>query len=298
MKPTLKQLELFLAVSDTLSFSEAARRCNLSQPALSANIQRLEDALGTRLFDRHTRKVTLTPVGVEMRSVAAALADNIEHALSRIQDLVSGRVGRLVIAAAPSLAASLVPRTLAAFKRSHPEVKIQLHDELSDVCIEMVRSRRADLALGPRSASADDLHQSEIFRDPLVVLHPVDHPLSGRKALRWADVKPFEHILMDRTGSVRQVVDAEYARHGVQLRPAYEVQHVGTMLGLIASGLGIGVLPQSLVRTLRLEGLTYTRFAAADGGYRSICSATLRGYTPSPAVAAFIRYFREQCQPA
>ena len=86
----------------------------------------------------------------------------------------------------------------------------------------------------------------------------------------------------------------EYARHGVQLRPTFEVQHVGTMLGLIASGLGIGVLPQSLVQTLRLEGLAYRRFAAA-GSYRSICSVTLLGYTPSPTVAAFIRHFRKHC---
>ncbi len=291
---TFKQIEIFLSVAETLSFSQAATRCHLSQPALSANIQRLEEALGARLFDRHTRKVTLTPVGAEMKAIAAALADNVEHAFSRIQELVSGKVGRLVVAAAPSLAASLVPRALAAFRLEHPGVGVELHDELSDVCIDMVRSRTADLALGPRSDGAEDLLQREIFRDPLVVVHPAGHPLDAKRALRWADIKPFEQIMLDPSSSVRQLVDAEYARHGVQLRPAFEVRHVGTMLGLIASGLGIGVLPQSLVRTLRLEGMGYRRFAAA-GGYRSICSATLLGQTPSPTVAAFIRHFRREC---
>lgn len=291
---TFKQIELFLSVAETLSFSQAARRRHLSQPALSANIQRLEEALGARLFDRHTRKVTLTPVGAEVKTIAAALADNVENALTRIQELVSGKGGRLVVAAVPSLAASLVPRALAAFRRDHPGVGVALHDELSDVCIEMVRARAADLALGPRSDGAEDLLQREVFRDPLVVVYPDGHPLHRKQALRWTDVKPFEHILLHASSGVRQVVDAEYARHDVQLRPAFEVRHVGTMLGLIASGLGIGVLPQSLVRTLQLEGLKYRRFTAA-GGLRSICSATLLGHTASPTVAAFIRHFRREC---
>lgn len=291
---TFKQIEIFLSVAETLSFSQAAGRCHLSQPALSANIQRLEEALGARLFDRHTRKVTLTPIGVEMKTIAAALADNVEHAFTRIQELVSGNVGRLVVAAAPSLAASLVPRALAAFRLEHPGVRVDLRDELSDACIDMVRSRTADLALGPRSEGAEDLLQREIFRDPLVVVHPLGHPLANKRALRWTDIKPFEQIMLDASSSVRQVVDAEYARHGVLLRPAFEVRHVGTMLGLIAAGLGIGVLPQSLVRTLRLDGMAYRRFAAT-GGYRSICSATLLGQTPSPTVATFLRHFRREC---
>jgi DNA-binding transcriptional LysR family regulator len=294
MKITLKQIEIFLTVAETLSFSQAALRCHLSQPALSANIQRLEESVGARLFDRHTRKVSLTPVGADLREIALALADNLEHSFNRIQDLVSGRRGRLVIAAAPSLAAASVPRALAAFRADHPEVRVQLHDALSDVCIEMVRSRRADLALGPRTDGAEDLLQREIFRDPLVVVYPENHPLGRKRSVKWTDVNPSDHILMSGNSSVRQVVLAEYARHGVQLRPTFEVQHVGTMIGLIASGLGIGVLPQSLVQTLSLEGLAYRRFAAA-GSYRSICSITLKGFTPSPAAAAFIKHFGEHC---
>jgi LysR family transcriptional regulator, carnitine catabolism transcriptional activator len=294
MKITLKQIEIFLSVAETLSFSQAAVRCHLSQPALSANIQRLEDAVGARLFDRHTRKVSLTPVGADLREIAIALSDNLEHSFNRIQDLVSGRHGRLVIAAAPSLAASLVPRALATFRADHPGVGVQLHDALSDVCIEMVRARRADLALGPRTDGAEDLLQREIFRDPLVVVHPADHPLGRKRSIKWADVNSSDHILMSGNSSVRQLVQAEYNRHGVQLQPMFEVQHVGTMLGLIASGLGIGVLPRSLVQTLRLEGLAYRRFNAA-GGYRSICSITLRGFTPSPTAAAFIRHFSRHC---
>lgn len=294
MNLTLKQLEIFLTVAQTLSFSQAAVRCHLSQPALSANVQRLEETVGARLFDRHTRKVSLTPLGREFRPIAEALADNFEKAHGRIQDLVSGQRGRLVVAAAPSLAASLVPRAIAEFVGNHPRVEVRLHDALSDVCVDMVRSGIADLALAPRTEDADDLVQREMFKDPLVVLYREDHPLAARRSIRWEDVKPYEHILMNGKSSVRQLVDAEYARHGVQLRPAFEVMHVGTMLGLIEAGLGIGVLPQSLVQTLGLSGLTCRRFTAG-GSYRSICGVTLLRHTSSPTVPAFIEIFRRQC---
>lgn len=112
--------------------------------------------------------------------------------------------------------------------------------------------------------------------------------------MRWADVKSFEHIVMSTKSSVRQLVDAEYALHGVQLRPGFEVQHVGTMLGLIAASQGIGVLPQSLAKTLALAGIAYRRFAA-ELSYRSICSVTLLGRTPPPTVPEFVRHFRRHC---
>lgn len=293
MNVSLRQVEIFLAVAQTLSFSQAARLCHLSQPALSANVKRLEEAVGARLFDRHTRKVSLTPLGTEFLAIANAMKDSVELSLARLADLVAGKRGRLVLAAAPSMAASFAPGLIAAHASRHPDIEIELHDELSDVCLAMVRSGAADVALAPYKPNAADLEQRELFRDPLVMICSAQHPLAAKTSVRWRDVQAYAQVVVNRSSSVRQLVDAQYARHGLKLRPAFEVAQVGTMLGLIAAGLGIGELPQSLLHNVDLSGLAARRISS-QAAYRTICAVTLRGRSHPAALAPFLELCRAQ----
>lgn len=286
---SLRQIEVFLAVATTLSFSRAAKLCHLSQPALSANVKRLEESLGARLFDRHTRKVSLTAVGLEFLNVASAMTENMNVALDRVRDFVSGKRGRLVVAAAPSMAATFAPRVMARLAKDHPAVDLQLLDELSDVSIGLVRSGVADLALAPFMADAADLNQIELFRDHLGVVCCSAHPLASQAVVRWRDVQPYPHIVMNRSSSLRQLVDAQFASYGVGLRPAFEVAHVGTMLGLIAADLGIGELPESFLQNIDMTGLIY-RPINSKTAYRTICMTTVKGRTPSPLIGAFLQH--------
>jgi len=258
---------------------------------LSANVKRLEEEVGARLFDRHTRKVSLTPLGTEFLAIATAMKDTMNLSLARIGDFVAGRRGRLVLAAAPSMAESFVPGLIAAHSAEHPDIEIELHDELSDVCLDMVRAGSADLALSPFKPNADDLEQRALFRDPLVAICSSRHPLAERSAVRWRDVQAFPHVVMNRSSSVRQLVDAEYARHGMTLRPAFEVAQVGTMLGLIAANLGIGELPRSLIHNVDTNGLAHLRIAN-KAAYRTICAVTLRGRSHPPALPPFLELCR------
>jgi LysR family transcriptional regulator, carnitine catabolism transcriptional activator len=292
MNVSLRQVDIFLAVARTMSFSQAARLCHLSQPALSANVKRLEEEVGARLFDRHTRKVSLTPLGTEFLGIATAMKDTMNLSLARLGDFVAGRRGRLVLAAAPSMAASFVPGLIAAYSAAHPDIEIELHDQLSDVCLEMVRAGSADVALSPFKPNADDLEQRELFRDPLVVICSARHPLADRASVRWRDVQAFPHVVMNRSSSVRQLVDAEYARHGMTLRPAFEVAQVGTMLGLIAAGLGIGELPESLIHNVDMTGLAHLRIGN-KAAYRTICAATLRDRSHPSALPPFLELCRQ-----
>lgn len=291
MNVSLRQVEVFLAVAHTLSFSQAAALCHLSQPALSANVKRLEEALGARLFERHTRKVTLTAVGREFLAIATGMTENMQLALSRMRDFVAGKRGRMVVAAAPSMAASFAPGLLAQYVREHPDVEVELHDELSDVCLEMVRQGAADVALAVFKSKAEDLVQRELFRDPLVVICPASHPLARQSSVRWRDVQAYPHVVMNRTSNVRQLVDSEYARYGLQMRPAFEVSQVGTMLGLIAADLGVGELPRSLIYKVDMTGLVHRPISNA-AAYRTICAITLKNAAPTPALPPFLELCR------
>lgn len=291
MNVSLRQVEVFLAVAQTLSFSQAAKLCHLSQPALSANVKRLEEALGARLFDRHTRKVDLTAVGREFLTIATGMTENMQLSLTRMRDFVAGKRGRLVLAAAPSMAASFVPRLLAEYLQKHQDIEVELHDELSDVCLEMLRQGVADVALAAFEAKAEDLVQRQLFRDPLVVICPAQHPLARHSRVRWRDVQSYPHIVMNRTSNLRMLVDAEFARYGMRLQPVFEVSQVGTMLGLISANLGIGELPQSLIHNFDMTGLAHRRISNA-AAYRTICAITLKDRAQTPALAPFLELCR------
>jgi DNA-binding transcriptional LysR family regulator len=288
---SLRQVEVFLAVAQTLSFSAAARQCHLSQPALSANVKRLEEGLGARLFDRHTRKVTLTAVGREFLAIATGMTENMQQSLGRMREFVAGKRGRLVLAAAPSVAASFVPQLLAEYLRDHPDIEVEFHDELSDICLEMLRKGVADVVLAAFEPNAQDLVQRELLRDPLVMICPADHPLAARASVSWRDVQAYPHVVMNRTSNLRLVVEAEFARYGFRLRPSFEVAQVGTMLGLIAANLGIGALPQSLIHNVSMKGVVHRRISN-KAAYRTICAITLKDRAETPALPPFLELCR------
>jgi DNA-binding transcriptional LysR family regulator len=289
MSITFKQVEAFLAVARTLSFSQAAERVHLSQPALSANIRRLEETIGARLFDRDTRTVTLSVVGREFVDIAAGLQDHVDHGLTRMKEIVAGQHGQLNIAVAPSVAASSLPKILTRYRAEHPGIRLTIHDELSNTCAEMVRSGLADIALMPSRPEADDLVQQTLFRDPIVVLCAANHPLARKNNIGWPHIIASDLIVRSNDSSVRQLIDSQYLQHGAILRPAYEVNHVLTALGMIAAGLGIGVMPSTLLQSVNTNGMVVRHFSKSLTPYWTICASAPKTRSSSPTALAFAR---------
>lgn len=287
MNITFRQVEVFLALASTLSFREAARLCHLSQPALSATIKRLEEILGVKLFERTTRHVALTAVGQEFQRLAEQLAGNVQQAQLRIREFAAGKRGRLTIAAGPSIAAGFLPRVIGDFTRRFPEVELRLHDEMSGICLDMVRSGKADLAVTPAMRDDSALATEELFRDYLVAIFPAGHPLAGKRTLKWSDLHAFAQVAVNNRSNLRQTINEQYQQAGMLFTPAYEVEQVPTMLGLISEGLGIGVLSEALLARSNLEGLAFRRINSASA-YRRIRAAMPAGVPPSPLLSAFL----------
>jgi LysR family carnitine catabolism transcriptional activator len=285
---TVRQLEILVTVARTLSFSKAAKAIHLSQPALSSAVRKLEAAIGARIFDRDTRNVSLTPAGAELLAVAEDLLQHLESGLAGVRDYLGGTRGRLSVAASPSIAAGFLPDVVASFQRTHPGIALQLHDTLSDVAIDMLRSGKADLALAPEKRDDPALAHRTLFHDELVLLCRTDHPLTRLRGVTWRQIIPFAHIAFRRTSSVRHLVEAAYARENAVLRPAFEVEYPHTMVGLVANGLGVGVLPYSLMRQVKLGPVVHRRITAPEIR-RDICLVARAGESPSPASEAFIQ---------
>ena len=130
-----------------LNFRQAAAQLHLSQSALSTQVQRIEDALGVRLFDRTTRTVRLTAAGEVFMQQAANLQAAFRDAVAAVSGIVNAEQGQVSVAALPSVAARLLPRVLMAYRQAHPLVALKLHDTLSGPAFDLVRAGEVDFAL-------------------------------------------------------------------------------------------------------------------------------------------------------
>lgn len=248
-----RQLRAFIALADLRSFTKAAAACHLSQPAFSALIRALESELDTRLFDRDTRSVHLTPEGRLFETSARQLLGDFTLAISELGDHVERRRGRVHVAALPSLAAGWLPAVFAEFKASWPGIELNLSDFLSDPCIDLVRSGKADFALASTTAGHPDLRCALLRTDEFYLVCRTDHPLAAEKALTLKKLAPFPFIHMSRNSSVRQALDA--ALHPLQTHTLLEVDQLATVAGMVRAGLGISVVPALTLFHFERDGL-------------------------------------------
>lgn len=283
-----RQLRAFLALAEQRSFTRAAEALHLSQPAFSALIRALEEALDTRLFDRSTRSVELTAEGRLFETSARQLLSDFGAAIGTLRDHLQLRTGRVSLAALPSLAAGWLPAILAEYKAQWPGVEIQLRDALSDDCIDLLRAGVVDFALAATGPQTTGLQTEVLCADGFHLVCRKDHPLAKLKAgaIKLKDLAPYPFVHLARNSSVRQRLDA--AVHPMRLNTVLEVEHLATVAGMVEAGLGISVvpaltlfhfeLPALVTRVLKLPGLKRRIYVVRRAGESlSVAAEALRG---------------------
>jgi DNA-binding transcriptional LysR family regulator len=242
---SLRELEVFLTLAETLSFRGTAERMHLSQPAVSGVVARLEAAFGAPLFERSTRAVRLTDAGEALQVHARHLVAQAGAAASAVRDVAGLRQGRVRVAALPSLAATVVPAVFARLAAEFPGLRLDLLDTLSGASFDLVRAGEADFALTAENPDYADLEYDAIASDPFVLLLPEGHALARRRTrdLAWTEVAELPHISMPARTSVRQYADEAFLSLGRRFAPRWEVEHLATINAMVADGLGVAALP-------------------------------------------------------
>jgi len=258
MLPTVHQLRYFVAVAEDGQFTRAAERLRVAQPSVSAQIRRLEALLGVELFDRGAAPVTLTDAGEVLLPIARrVLADltSIDDEIAGLDRLLRGRVA---VGATPSLSATVLPTVLGRFHRLHPGVAIQVSEQGSPQLEDELLAGTLDLALAIAPLRRKELESTALAREELVVVTTPDHPLAGRGTVTVPELARHPLVMFRSGYDLRLATLAAFAEHGVQPEVAVEGGEMGSVLALVAAGLGAAVVP-GIVSTTGTR-LAVTRF--------------------------------------
>jgi len=272
----LRQLRYFMAVADELHFGRAAQRLHMSQPPLSVQVGRLEREVGTPLFIRSTRRVTLTAAGRHLQERARRILDEVDAVRADMRDYVDGLAGQLTAGFVSSANYTVLPEVVRLFRARRPKVSLTLvpltsgeqFDRLRDGTLDIgiVRDEFPGAATGPAMLST-----AVVFEERLVACLPAGHELAGRAEVTFEEIIEVPMISYPRAlmpGYVDRVTGM-LAEAG-SMRVVEEVVHQETALGFVAAGVGTSILPESVrqlvppsIAVVPLAGSPTTRLMAA-----------------------------------
>jgi DNA-binding transcriptional LysR family regulator len=247
---TLRQLRAFVAVAQEQSITRAAGRLHLTASALSMLVSSLEAELAVRLFERTTRRVVLTEEGQALLPSVQMVFKDLDQAFDGLRQLSARRRGRFAVATSPLLAATLLPQLLASFRLRFPDIAVDLLDLPVDGIAQAVREGRADFGVCTADQEVAGLLTTTLYQDRLMLACLADHPLAGRKEVRWNELVGEQLALLRPGSGLRSLADRGFSEIGEQVVPAFEVAHVSTAVGLVEAGLAVAILPSyALSRT-------------------------------------------------
>jgi DNA-binding transcriptional LysR family regulator len=280
-------LRAFVAVVDLEGFHRAAEALNLSQPALSRRIQRLEAAVGAALLERTTRRVALTTVGREFLPLVRRMLEEFDSSLFAMRDVGKQRRGQISLACVPTAAFYFLPSVIARFNEQYPNIRFRILDLSANEGLESVARGEVEFGINLLGASDPELSFEPLIDDPFVLACRRDHPLAKRDLLTWSDLEGQPLVAVSRTSGNRIMLDAALVRAGVNLSWSYEVTHLSTSLGLVEAGLGISVLPK-LATPQADHPIIVTRPIQNPEVSRTIGVVRRRGGRLAPAAERFL----------
>lgn len=285
----LRHLRSFVAVAEELSFTRASARLHLAQPALSVQIQRLEAELGVVLIDRSRRAIRLTDAGALLLREARVLLRGVDATADLVRRVGSGAVGRLTVGFVPSASNAALPPALRRFGAGHPGVMVHLREQAPSELVAALHEGRLDVALLYLPLDDPSLATAVVARETFVAALPEDHPLASRTRVDVRALRDEAFILPARHGmpGLHAQVVAMCEASGFTPRAVQDdVWLVQTMVGLVAAGVGIALVPAS-AEALGRRGVAY-RPLRGTADHRVTLAAVWRRDDVSPVLRSFL----------
>jgi DNA-binding transcriptional LysR family regulator len=282
----VRQLRYFVAVAEELHFRRAAERLHLSQPALSQQIRSLEGEMEVPLLFRNRRRVELTAAGASFLPEARRLLASLDAAVATARRVHEGRSGRLRVGFVGSALLSIVPDVVQRFRAARPDVELDLRERSTVDQVAALRAGDIDIGLAPLPIDDHGLETTVLVREPAVAVLPAGHELARlrRIGLRRLAAEPFVLFPRDQAPGFHDRLIGGVAQHGAAPRVVQHATEMQTIVGLVAAGIGVSLVPASVER-LALPGVVYRPVVRAPRVELAVLS---RRGERSPPVRAFL----------
>jgi DNA-binding transcriptional LysR family regulator len=288
----LRHLRYFVAVAEELHFGRAAKRLRVSQPPLSRQIRSLEDELGVRLFCRTKREVRLTEPGRMFLKEAYLVLEQQDRAVEVAKRAGKGEVGRLAVGFISTAACGILPEVLRLFGDRRPDVELELRESVPEEQIRGLLEGRLHFGFLRPPVNEGGLALEPALREPVVAALPAGHRLSEKTEIPLGALANERFIIFPRhvAPAFYDDIVAACRRSGVGLQIVQEAVRQQTIVNLVAAGIGVALIPQS-IRNLRSAGVAYATLEGSP--LTSEISVAYRPDDESPAAHAFLETARE-----
>ncbi len=287
----LHQLRYFRAVARSGNFTRAAKTENVAQPSLSQQILKLEDELGAKLFDRFPRSARLTQFGKTFLFRAEAILRQVGEARTEIQEMAGAEKGNVAIGAIPTIAPYFLPQMLASFLRQHPTIAVNIVEEITPVLLEQLHDGRIDIALLALPVPGDELLCEELFREPLFAVVPATHHLASREMIDLQEIRKDSFLLLKEGHCFRENVLVACRRSKLHPKVVFESGQFLTILGMVAAGMGVSVVPAMAVE--ERPGCKFIRIRD-ERVSRRVGWAQLKHHFPTVAQRALVEHLKRE----
>jgi DNA-binding transcriptional LysR family regulator len=289
----LNHLAIFHAVAQAGSMTLGAERLDISQPAVSKQVQELESALGVHLFDRIGRRIRLSQAGEIMADYARrlfALAHEAEEAMADVRAV--GR-GRLVVGASTTIGTYLLPGVVAAFWRRHPSVELLVEIENTEQVHRRLAGLELDVGLTEGFVEEEELDAEVFYRDELVVIAPPGHQLAGKTRVPLSALQEEPFILREPGSGTRAVEERALARLKLPVRVALALGSTEAIKRVVAEGVGLAIVSRLAVHAECAAGTLAVLQVAGLRIDRPLRVVRRKGRRDGPALQAFCKILRE-----
>jgi LysR family hydrogen peroxide-inducible transcriptional activator len=285
----LHQLRYFCAVAREGNFSRAAERQRVAQPSLSQQIIKLETELGARLFDRFSRSARLTPFGRAFLPRASAILRQVADAQAEIREMAGAEQGEVTIGGIPTIAPYLLPQCLSAFTRQHPNVRVNVVEEITPILLDRLHNGTLDMALLALPVPGVELICEELFREALFAVVPAKHHFAMRRTLDLREIKNEPFLLLKEGHCFRENTIMACKRSGVQPNVVFESGQFSSIIAMVSAGIGISVVPAMAVH--KRPGCRFIRIRS-ENAKRRVGLVQLKEHFPTRAHRTLAEHLR------
>jgi DNA-binding transcriptional LysR family regulator len=293
------QLHIFYTVAEKGSFSAAAQALYMTQPAVTMQVQALEEHFGSKMFTRTTKKIELTEAGRTLLPYSLKSIELMKETESSMAKFTHMLKGRLQLGASLTMGEFILPQLLGPFGIRHPHISLSMRVMNTSQIVDEIIHNQLNFGLIEAPIDHPDLQTDAILSDELLLILPVNHVLACKDTITWSDVLQFPFILREQGSGTRKVMEDELVSNGfdlADLKIIMELGSTGAIKSAVEANLGITILSQSSIKHELTLGLLTTKKITGLRFIRSFYSIYQRSTLLPLSAVAFLNFFHEHVE--